>query len=326
MIPIRQKNKMKIMNRLQLKYLIVQLLSLLLFQSCSHAQTSKNDSMKLHTLTSEEEYVILKKGTERPFTGEFFDFHEAGTYHCKQCGAALYNSDDKFESSCGWPSFDDEIAGAIKRIPDADGRRTEIVCAHCGGHLGHVFIGEGLTQKNTRHCVNSISMTFTPQEDKYDTAYFASGCFWGTQYWFEKTDGVISTRVGYIGGHLNNPSYKEVCTGTTGHAEALEVVYDTTKTSFETLAKIFFETHDQSQVGGQGPDIGNQYRSEIFYENDEQKAVAEKLIEYLKLKGFSVATRLTKASKFWEAEDYHQHYYQRKDGTPYCHIYKKKFY
>ena len=239
---------MKIIVQLKFILLIITVLS---FQSCSHAQTKKTDSMNLNPLTPEEAYVILKKGTERPFTGEFFDFHEAGTYHCKQCSTPLYKSSDKFDSGCGWPSFDDEIKGAVKRIPDADGRRTEIVCAHCGAHLGHVFNGEGFTEKNTRHCVNSISLTFEPERHTYDTAYFASGCFWGTQYWFEKTDGVISTTVGYTGGHVNNPSYKEVCTGKTGHAETLEVVYDSTKTSFEALAKLFFETHDQSQLNRQ---------------------------------------------------------------------------
>ena len=305
--------------------IILLIIGFLTFQSCSHAQTKKTDTMKLNPLTAEEAYVILKKGTERPFTGEFFDFHEDGTYHCKQCGSPLYKSSDKFDSGCGWPSFDDEIKGAVKRIPDADGRRTEIVCAHCGAHLGHVFSGEGFTKKNTRHCVNSISLTFEPKKDSYDTAYFASGCFWGTQYWFEKTDGVISTRVGYTGGHVNNPTYKEVCTGKTGHAETLEVIYDSSKTSFEALAKIFFETHDQSQVNRQGPDIGEQYRSEIFYADDEQKTVAEKLIKELQHNGFDVETKLEKASKFWEAEDYHQHYYRRLDGVPYCHVYKKKF-
>jgi peptide-methionine (R)-S-oxide reductase len=107
-----------------------------------------------------EKYVIIDKGTERPFTGEFYAFKGKGTYRCKQCNAALYRSDDKFDSECGWPSFDDEIKGAVIKIPDADGRRTEIVCANCKAHLGHVFYGERFTQKNTRHCVNSVSLVF----------------------------------------------------------------------------------------------------------------------------------------------------------------------
>ncbi len=288
-----------------------------------------------NTLTEEESRVIDHKGTERAFTGEYTNNKSKGTYICKKCNAPLYLSDNKFESHCGWPSFDDEIPGAVLRVPDADGIRTEIVCANCKGHLGHVFLNEGYTPKNTRHCVNSISMMFIPAgeplppiivgSDKTETAYFASGCFWGTEYHLQKIPGVVSTTVGFMGGSVKNPSYEQVCTGTTGHAETVKVVFDPSKVSYRTIAKMYFETHDPTQVNRQGPDIGNQYRSEIFYTNENQRQVANELIQLLENKDFDVATRITPASDFYEAESYHQDYYKHKGSTPYCHIYTPRF-
>ncbi len=293
----------------------------------SEQVVAKENKMKYNKLTSEEERVIIHKGTEAPWTGKYVNNMEKGTYICKQCNAPLYLSQDKFDSQCGWPSFDDEIPGAVKRQTDADGRRTEITCANCGAHLGHVFSGEGFTEKNIRHCVNSISMNFVPaiQQANTEIAYFAGGCFWGTEYYLHKVNGVISTTVGYMGGDTDNPTYQQVCAGNTGHVETVQVEFDPAIISFKELAKLFFEIHDPTQTDGQGPDIGEQYLSVIFYSNDEQKAVSEKLIKILQDKGYRVATTLQKADKFWDAEDYHQDYYQQNGKQPYCHIYTKRF-
>lgn len=174
-----------------------------------------------------------------------------------------------------------------------------------------------------------IGFSVEAQSKKQKTmerALFASGCYWGTEYYMQQAEGVISTTVGYTGGHVENPSYRQVCTGTTGHAETVEVVYDPTKTDFETLARLFFETHDPTQVNRQGPDIGEQYRSAVFYLNEEQKQITEKLIALLEAKGLKVATEVTEATTFYtEQQEYHQDYYQKKGSTPYCHFYQKKF-
>jgi peptide methionine sulfoxide reductase msrA/msrB len=259
-----------------------------------------------------------------PFSGKYNDFFEKGVYTCKRCGAELFRSESKFKSECGWPSFDDEIKGAVKWQKDADGVRTEALCARCGAHLGHIFSGEGFTPKNVRYCVNSISMNFIP-EQHIEKAIFAGGCFWGVEYYFEHAPGVISTAVGYTGGNVDNPAYEQVCTHKTGHAEAVEIEYDVAKTSYEELAKLFFEIHDFTQLNRQGPDVGTQYRSEIFYLNEKQKETATRLVEELKKKGYDVKTQIVPAGKFWPAEEYHQDYYEKAGGSPYCHIRKKIF-
>nr|WP_319397799.1 methionine-R-sulfoxide reductase [uncultured Carboxylicivirga sp.] len=143
--------------------ILLSIITILIYSSNTMAQQDSS-KIKFNPLTLEEQRVIIHKGTELPYTGKYTDNKEKGTYVCKQCNAPLYKSGDKFDSHCGWPSFDNEIEGAVTRIPDADGRRTEIICSTCKGHLGHVFLGEGFTPKNTRHCVNSISLLFIPDE------------------------------------------------------------------------------------------------------------------------------------------------------------------
>lgn len=281
---------------------------------------------KYNELNEKEKQVIINKGTEAPFSGDLLNEKREGTYTCRQCGAPLYYSTDKFNSGCGWPSFDDEIEGAVLRVPDADGRRTEIVCANCKGHLGHVFLGEGFTDKDTRHCVNSISMDFIPGELQLEEkAVFAGGCFWGVEYYLQKLDGVKSVVSGYTGGRVEDPTYEEVSRGTTGHYEAVEVTYDPKLVDYETLAKTFFEIHDPTQKNGQGPDIGKQYRSAVFYSDEKQKAVTEKLIRQLEGNGYKIATKIKPAKTFYPAETYHQDYYFRKGSLPYCHGYVKRF-
>jgi len=293
----------------------------------SLALKSEDKTMKYNQLTPEEENVIIHKATERPYTGKYLDNKEAGVYTCKRCGAELYRSTDKFDSHCGWPSFDDEIPGAVKRVPDADGFRTEIICANCGGHLGHVFEGEGYTAKNVRFCVNSISLNFIPEEVAKNTekAYFAGGCFWGVEYLMQMEDGVISVKSGYMGGTKANPTYQEVCGGKTGHAETVEIEFDPALVSYEKLARLFFEIHDPTQVNRQGPDIGSQYRSEVFYTGDKQKQTAEKLIRILEAKGLAIATKVAPAGTFWPAEGYHQDYYDNNSKQPYCHVRVERF-
>jgi len=285
--------------------------------------------MKYNKLTPEEIRIIEHKGTELPFSGEYNNFYQDGVYLCKKCNNKLFRSKDKFNSNSGWPSFDEAIGENVKEVLDRDGRRVEIICANCGGHLGHVFRGEQFTPKNTRYCVNSLSLNFEPFESskRYKRAYFAGGCFWGVEYWFLKLDGVVGAYSGYMGGSVENPTYKDVCTKNTGHIETVEVIYDNKKISYEELVKFFFEIHDPEQTNGQGPDIGPQYISAIFYNNQEEKRIAKSIIEQLENRGMKIATKLIDATKhkFYKAEEEHQNYYNLRGLRPYCHTYTKRF-
>ncbi|NLJ82686.1 MAG: peptide-methionine (S)-S-oxide reductase MsrA [Bacteroidales bacterium] len=162
-------------------------------------------------------------------------------------------------------------------------------------------------------------------DKKENIAIFAGGCFWGVEHLMQRQKGVISVESGYTGGSTENPTYEQVCSQIGGHAEAVRIVFDDKLTDYKTLAKLFFEIHDPTQLNRQGPDVGLQYRSEIFYLTEEQKEIAERLIATLKNKGFDVKTKLTPASTFYVAEEYHQKYYKNKGTLPYCHVYTKRF-
>lgn len=277
--------------------------------------------MKHKILSSEEEAVIVNRATEKPFSGKYNDFKDDGIFVCKRCELSLFRSKDKFDSKTGWPSFDEAIDNSVDELQDEN--RTEVVCKKCKAHLGHVFRGEHFTDKNTRYCINSIALDFVRQKGEF--CYFAGGCFWGLDYFFNSLEGVLSTTCGYSGGDTKKPSYEEVCYEQTGHFEVLQIEYNPKQTSFEKLARYFFEIHDPTQADGQGNDIGHQYKSAIFYTSQEQKKTSEYLIGILKKSGHDIQTKLIEFMQFYPAEPYHQDYYKKNKKLPYCHHYTPRF-
>ena len=210
---------------------------------------------------------------------------------------------------------------------DCDGQRTEILCSRCNAHLGHVFIGEFFTHNNLRHCVNSASIDFVPDSNVLDTeeAIVAGGCFWGVELFLRLLPGVLKVEVGYTGGITRNPTYEQVCRGDSGHYEVARVVYDRAKTDYHAVLKRFFEIHDPTQRTGQGPDIGQQYKSAVFCYSDDQLLEAQGLIQMLRNRGYDVATHLLEVQPFWSAEGYHQNYYSKNNKLPYCHRPESRF-
>lgn len=282
---------------------------------------------KTASLTPFVRRIMLGKGTEAPHSGQYNGLEASGTFLCRRCGLALFRANSQFSSGCGWPSFDTNIKDAVQELPDADGKRREILCQRCDGHLGHVFHGEHFTHNNTRHCVNAASLDFVEDSTVIDTeeAIVAGGCFWGVEHFLKLLPGVLQVYSGYIGGHIPEPRYNEVCEGNTGHYEAVRVLFDKNKIDYQSVIKRFFEIHDPSQGNGQGPDIGQQYQSAVFCYNDEQKAAVNQLIQQLKQRHYSVATKILEMAIFWQAEDYHQDYYAKHQKLPYCHRPEPRF-
>jgi len=213
----------------------------------------------------------------------------------------------------------------LKRLPDADGRRTEIQCALCGAHLGHVFSGEKLTAKDTRHCVNSLSLHFIQATEaaSLETAVFGGGCFWCGEAVFQRLRGVVSVLSGYAGGDKVNPTYEEVCGGATGHAEVVKIEFDPQSIGYEVLLEVFFAMHDPTTLNLQGNDVGSQYRSVIFYSSAAQQAVAARYIKRLaETREFPapLVTALEPLSNFYPAGADHFDYYNQHGGQPYCRL------
>lgn len=317
------------------------------FVSCSQPPSSESNKIKKkekaitvhktdeewkNQLSPDQYFVLRQKGTEKPFTGKLLLNKEKGVYKCGACGNELFTDDMKFDSECGWPSFDKEIAGGrIKTVDDNSlgMQRTEINCGRCGSHLGHLF-NDGPTKTGLRYCVNSLSLEFVNAKDQQksisntiDTITLGGGCYWCFEAIYQQLDGVLKVESGFSGGHVANPSYEEVCSGTTGHAEVVQVTFDNTKTSLEEILKVFFSLHDPTTLNRQGGDVGTQYRSVIFYRNQQQQQQAKDVIEALnkeQIYNSPIVTKEVAFDHFYKADEDHQEYYIKNKKQPYCRL------